>query len=133
MKTEGSLSRSQEPAAIPQLTRCVQLNPKPQFRKGHIDVTLHLRLALKRDFFRLGFPTNILSALFISPMLPTFPAFPIPLILSTFLFLAKRNYEAPHSTLLTILVTSSILGPNILFSTLFSHALNLCSCFNVRD
>jgi hypothetical protein len=30
-------------------------------------------------------------------------------------------------------VTSSLLGPNILLSTLFSNTLSVCSSFNVRD
>jgi hypothetical protein len=30
-------------------------------------------------------------------------------------------------------VTSSLLGPNILLSTLFSNTLSLCSYLNVRD
>jgi hypothetical protein len=30
-------------------------------------------------------------------------------------------------------VTSSLLGPNILLSTLFSNTLTLCSCLYVRD
>jgi hypothetical protein len=37
------------------------------------------------------------------------------------------------SSLLHSLVTSSLLGPNISFSTLFSNTLNLRSFLNVRD
>jgi hypothetical protein len=32
-----------------------------------------------------------------------------------------------------LLVTSSLFGPNILLSTLFSNTLSLCSSLNVRD
>jgi hypothetical protein len=35
--------------------------------------------------------------------------------------------------LLHSLVTSSLLGPNILLSTLFSNTLSLCSSLSVRD
>jgi hypothetical protein len=30
-------------------------------------------------------------------------------------------------------ITSSLLGPNILLSTLFSNTLSLCSSLNIRD
>jgi len=39
----------------------------------------------------------------------------------------RISYEAPHYA------TASLLGPNILFSTLFSNTLNLCSSLNVRE
>jgi hypothetical protein len=46
------------------------------------------------------------------------------------------NYIPLSSSLCKILqpyVTSSLLGPNILLSTLFSNTLSLCSSLNVRD
>jgi hypothetical protein len=47
-----------------------------------------------------------------------------------------EEYKPCSSSLCSFLqppVTSSLLGPNILLSTLFSNALNLCSSLNVRD
>jgi hypothetical protein len=43
----------------------------------------------------------------------------------------SADNEALHYA--TSSITSSLLGPNILFSTLFSNSLSLCSSFNVRD
>jgi hypothetical protein len=45
----------------------------------------------------------------------------------------KYNYKIPHWNFLQYPVTSSLLGPNILLSTLFSNTLKLCSSLNVRD
>jgi hypothetical protein len=45
-------------------------------------------------------------------------------------------YKLRSSSLCSLLqppATSSLLGPNILFSTLFSNTLNLCSSLSVRD
>jgi hypothetical protein len=39
----------------------------------------------------------------------------------------------PLCSLLHSPVASSLLGPNILLSTLFSNTLSLCSSLNVRD
>jgi hypothetical protein len=47
-----------------------------------------------------------------------------------------EEYKPCSSSLCSFLqppVTSSLLGPNILRSTLFSNTLNLCSPLNVRD
>jgi hypothetical protein len=51
------------------------------------------------------------------------------------LHLAKNtNHEAlRYAIFSTQPVTSSLFGPNILFSTLFSNTLSLCSFLNVRD
>jgi hypothetical protein len=51
------------------------------------------------------------------------------------LYLMKRtSYEAPHyAVLLQPPVTSSLFGPSILLSTLFSNTLSLCSSLNVRN
>jgi hypothetical protein len=47
-----------------------------------------------------------------------------------------EEYKPCSSSLCSFLqppVTSSLSGPNILLSTLFSNTLNLCSSLNVRD
>jgi hypothetical protein len=41
--------------------------------------------------------------------------------------------ELPTMQFPPIPVTSSLLGPNILHSTLFPNTLDLCSSLNVRD
>jgi hypothetical protein len=44
------------------------------------------------------------------------------------IFGKDTNYEALHYA-----ITSSLLGPNIFLSTLFSNTLSLCSPLNVGD
>jgi hypothetical protein len=70
----------------------------------------------------------------LSPICATFPA---NLILHNLIFLIKlgEEYKSRSSALCNFLhypVTSSLLGPNILLSTLFLNTLSLCSSLNVR-
>jgi hypothetical protein len=70
-----------------------------------------------------------------SPMHATCPAHLIILALITLTILGEE-YKPCSSSLCSLLqppVTSSLFGPNILLSTLFSNTLNLCSSLNVRD
>jgi hypothetical protein len=85
--------------------------------------------------FPTGFPTNNLYAFLFSPILATWPAQPILLELIILIILCEE-YKSRSSSLCIFLyspVTSSIFGPNILLSTLFSNTLSLCSSHNVRD
>jgi hypothetical protein len=72
------------------------------------------------------------------PVLPisaTCPIHLIPLDLIILLTLGEE-YESWSSSLCSFLrpsVSPSLLGPNILLSTLFSNTLSLCSSLNVRD
>jgi hypothetical protein len=45
----------------------------------------------------------------------------------------STGHSAPHYSSLHSTVTSSLLGPNILLSTLFWNTHSKCSSFNVRD
>jgi hypothetical protein len=70
-----------------------------------------------------------------SPCAPHAPAHLILLALITLIILGEE-YKPCSSSLCSFLQppgTSSLLGPNILLSTLFSNTINLCSARNVRD
>jgi hypothetical protein len=77
----------------------------------------------------------MLYAPLISPMRATCPAHLILLALITLTILGEE-YKPCSSSVCSFLqppVTSSLLGSNILLSTLFSNTLNLCSSLNVKD
>jgi hypothetical protein len=73
-------------------------------------LSTHLRLGLPSGIFPYGIPTNILHA-----------------------FLCPHSCYMPCPSHPQPPVTSSLFGPNILLSTLFSNTCSLCSSLNVRD
>jgi hypothetical protein len=95
----------------------------------------HLSLGLPSSLFPSGFQTKILYAFIVSPMRTTRLAHLILLDL-IILIIFVEDYKPCSSSLYSFLrppVTSSLSGPNILLSTLFSDTLNLCSSLNVKD
>jgi hypothetical protein len=80
----------------------------------------------------LGFLTKTLYTFLPAPMRATFPAHLIllDLIISDHQY---KLWSSPFCNFLLSPVTSSLVGPNILLSTLFSNTLSLCSSLNVRD
>jgi hypothetical protein len=78
---------------------------------------------LPSGLFPLGFPTTTLYALLLSPLYATCPTHFILLNLITQTILGEE-YSSLSSSLCSLLhspVTSSLLGPNIFLSTLFSN------------
>jgi hypothetical protein len=82
-----------------------------------------------------GFPPNNLYVFLVSPIRATDHAHIIAHDFTILIILAEE-YKLRISSLYSFLqphATSSLLGPNILLSTLFSNTLNPCSSRNFRD
>ena len=95
----------------------------------------HLCLCLPCGHFPSGFPTETLNTFLLSLIRAIYPTYLILLDLITRIVFGEE-YRSVSSSLCSILhspVTSSLLGPNILLSTLFSNTINLCSSLNVSD
>ena len=109
--------------------------PHPTSWRYIIILSSHLRLGLSSDLLPSGSPTK---CLYTTPFYPIRATCPANLILIDFITRAilGAEYRSLSSSLCCFLhspVTSSLLGPNILFSTLFSNTLSLRSSLNVCD
>jgi len=133
--TEGSLPHSRVPAT------CLYPEPARSSPCPHIPLPddpasyYHLRLGLPSGLFPSGIPTKTLYTPLLSPIRAISPDHIILLDLITRKIMGKKNRSLSSSscTFLHSLVTSSLLGPNTLLSTLFSNTLSLRSSLNVRD
>ena len=133
----------------PDVHNCSQKCPPPVPVLSHIDpvhalishfwraifiFSSHLGLGLPSDFFPSGFPTKTLNTPPFSPILATCPPHLIILYLIIWTIL-REEYSSCSSSLCGFLhspVTLSLLGPNILLSTLLSNTI-LHSSLNVSD
>jgi len=95
----------------------------------------HLCLGLPSGLFPLCFPTKTLYTSLLFPIRATCPAHLILLDFITRTMLGK-DYRLLSLSLCSFLhspATSSLLGPNTLLNTLFSHTLSLLSSLGVSD
>jgi hypothetical protein len=137
MEPEGSIPNSQElsTCSYPEPDQSSPHHPHPTSPRSILILATRLRLGHSSDLFPYGFPTNKLYEFLFSPIRATCPAnliflgLIIPILIS-------EEYKSRSSSLCSFLyspVASSLFGPNILLSTLFSNTLSLCCSLNVRD
>ena len=108
--------------------------PHPTSWSSTLILSSHLCLGFPSVLFPSGFPTKTLYTPLHSSIRSTCPAHHILLdfITRTILGEEYRSFSSLCSFLHS-LVTSSLVGPNILLSTLFLNILNLRSSLNVND
>ena len=136
MAPEVSVPRLQEPAI------CSYLKPDQPSTCHHrtswrsiVLLSSHLRLGLRSVLFPSGFPTKTLYSPLLFPIRSTCHTHLILLELITRIIFGEV-YWSVSSSLCSFLyssITSSLLGPNILVSTLFSDTLSLHSSLNIND
>ena len=126
MESEGSLSHSQRPSPVLILS---QINP--------INATIPLLgnpFSYYPPYTAQSPPSKSYIHLSSPPIRATCPAHPILLNLITgIIFGEYRSLGSSVYGLLHSPATSSLFGPNILLSTLFSNTLRLRSTLNVSD
>jgi hypothetical protein len=119
------------PPLVPILSQINPIHTILSYLRSILILSTHLCLGL----FPSGFPNNILYAFPFSYNRATCPPLLILLDLNILIILLKdyKLWSTPLHSFLQLPVTSSLFGPNILLTTLFSKTLSLCSSLNVRD
>ena len=119
MKPASSLPHSQP---VPILSQIDPVHaPHPTSRRSILILFPHLRLCLTSGFLLSGLPAKALYTPLMAPTRATCPAHLNPPYMITRMIFGEE-YRAQSSLLCSLLqspVTSSLLGPNILLSTLF--------------
>jgi len=136
MEPEGSLPHSLVPATCPypEPARSSPY-PHPTSWRSILILSSHLRLGLLSDLFHSDFHTKTPYTSLLSPIRATCFTH-----ITLFDFITRiilgEEYRSLISSLCTFLhspVTSSLLGQNVLLSTLFPHTLSLPSSLNFSD
>jgi len=116
-------------------TSIQSMPPHPTSWSSILILSSHLCLNLPSGLFPSGFPIRILYTPLLSPTYATCPAHLIFFYLITQTILGEE-YRSLISSLCSFLhspITSSLLGPNILLSTLFFNTLSQHTSLNVSD
>jgi len=135
MQLEGSLPHKRPPfVPIPSQLDSVH-TPTSYFLKIQFNIILPTMPGSPK--WSLSFRFHHQNPVYASPS-PIRATFPAQLILLDFISrtMLREEYRSLSSSLcscLHSLVTSSLLGPNILLNTLFSNTLSLRSSLNVSD
>ena len=109
--------------------------PHPTSWRSILILSPHLRLGLLSGLLPSGFSRKTLYNPLSSSIRATCPAYLILLDFITHTILGEeyKPYSSSLCHLLHSPVTSSLLGPNVLFNTLFSNTLSFLSSRNVND
>ena len=109
--------------------------PHPNSWRSILLLFTNLRLSLPSGLFPSGFLNKSLYTSLLFPIHATGLTYPISFdLITTIIF--DEEYKSLSFSLLDFLissVTSSLLGPNILISNLFSNAQSLCSLLSLSD
>jgi len=123
----------------PHLSVLIQFDPVhtpiSHFLKIHLNIILLFTPGSSKWSLSLRFPTKTLYMPLLSPICATCPAHLIlpHFITQTVLGEEYRSLTSSLCSFLHSLVTSSLLGPNILLNTLLSNTRTLRSSLNVSD
>jgi len=136
MEPECLLPSSRGPAtgaySVPNFIRSTSF--QPTFVRSFLILYSHLLLCLPSVLFSSGFQTKILHVFLISPIRAICPAHLI--LLDLIILIVGEAYDLWVSSLRSFHQSPaipSLLGPNILLSSLFSNNFNLCPSLTVRD
>ena len=145
MEPEGSLPLSQVPAicSYPKPYHFIPCLSLPTSWRSILILSSHLSLGLPSGLFPSGFPTKTMYTPLLSPIRAKRSAHIILLHLITRIILVEKYRSLSFSSCSFIHspLTSSLLGPNNLFSTLFStvivgtcqHGMLLLQVVNVES
>jgi hypothetical protein len=136
MKPEDSLPLSQVPATVPILSQLGPAhNPTSHVHKIHLNIIIPSTPGFYKWPLSFRFPTKTLYTPLLSPIRAICPAHLIFLDFITRKILGEE-YRSLSSSLRSFHhshVSSSLLGPNILFNTLLPSTLSLRSSLKVSD
>ena len=134
MEPEGSLPHQKSPPPALILARSIQ-STVSYFTswRSILILSSRLRLGLPSGLLPSGFPTTTLHAPLLSPIRAIFPTQLILDLFTQIIFGEEYRVLISLCSFLHSPVTSSLLVPNIIFTTLFSNNLNLLSSLSVRD